>query len=65
MGDRSINPDSRERAGRDARGDGGWISGAPRWVKVMAIVAVLFIAAFVVLHLTGNSPFGAGTHGLP
>lgn len=32
--------------------------GTPRWVRVFGIIFVLLIVAVVVLHLTGNSPFG-------
>jgi hypothetical protein len=30
----------------------------PRWVKVFGIVAILAVATFVVLHLTGLAPHG-------
>jgi hypothetical protein len=30
----------------------------PRWVKMFAILAVVFVVAFVVLHLTGLAPHG-------
>ena len=30
----------------------------PRWVKGFAIAAVIFVIAFVVLHLTGLAPHG-------
>ncbi|MBB5804253.1 hypothetical protein F4560_004021 [Saccharothrix ecbatanensis] len=32
--------------------------GVPRWVKVWGAVALVGFVAFVVLHLTGNSPSG-------
>lgn len=31
-------------------------SGMPRWVKVFALVAIILIVAFALLHLTGNGP---------
>jgi hypothetical protein len=30
----------------------------PRWVKVFSFVALVLVAAFVVLHLTGLAPHG-------
>ncbi len=30
----------------------------PRWVKLFGIIAIGLILLFVILHLTGNSPFG-------
>lgn len=30
----------------------------PRWVKVFAVVAVVFVIVFVVMHLTGLAPHG-------
>jgi hypothetical protein len=32
--------------------------GAPRWVKVFGILALLLIVGFAVLHLTGLYPHG-------
>jgi hypothetical protein len=32
----------------------------PRWVKAFALTAGVLVLAFIVLHLTGNSP---GHHG--
>jgi hypothetical protein len=32
--------------------------GMPRWVKVFGIVAIVVLAAFVVLHVTGIAPHG-------
>lgn len=43
----------------------GPTTGIPRWVKVFAVVAALVVVAFLVLHLTGNSLGGPGSHGLP
>ena len=34
----------------------------PRWVKVFGIAALVFLAAFVILHLAGR---GFGGHGGP
>ena len=36
--------------------------GAPRWVKLVGIVLVVLLIAFLALHLTGNAPM-AGLHG--
>jgi hypothetical protein len=30
--------------------------GMPRWVKVFVVIAIVFVVAFVVLHLTGLAP---------
>ena len=40
---------------RDADG-----SGTPRWVKVFGIVALVFLVAFVILHLAGRGFHGHG-----
>ena len=37
----------------------GPFPGTPRWVKASAVIAVGLIVVFVILHLTGNSPFGS------
>ncbi len=34
--------------------------GMPRWVKVFALVAILLVIAFVLLHVTGIAPHGHG-----
>ncbi|WP_144128057.1 DotU family type IV/VI secretion system protein [Catellatospora sichuanensis] len=34
-------------------------AGMPLWVKISGLIAILLVAAFLALHLTGNSP----THG--
>jgi hypothetical protein len=34
--------------------------GAPRWVKVLGIIAVVLVLAFVIVHLTVG---GLGDHG--
>ena len=35
----------------------------PRWVKVSGVIALLVVLVIVVLHLTGNSLGGPGSHG--
>ena len=39
---------------------GGDEARMPLWVKVSGVIALVAIAVFVVLHLTGNSPGGHG-----
>lgn len=34
----------------------------PRWVKVFGIVVIALALLFVILHLTGNSLGGPGSH---
>jgi hypothetical protein len=34
----------------------------PRWVKLFVLIALVVIALFIVLHLTGNSLGGPGSH---
>lgn len=41
------------------------ITGTPLWVKVFGVVTLALVLLFVALHLTGNSPGGPGSHGLP
>jgi hypothetical protein len=36
--------------------------GTPRWVKVLGILVLLLVLLVAVLHLTGNSPGGPGSH---
>jgi hypothetical protein len=36
-------------------------TGAPRWVKVFGIIAIVLVLLFVVLHLSGH---GFGGHGM-
>lgn len=36
--------------------------GAPRWVKMVGIVLVVLLIAFLALHLAGHAPM-AGIHG--
>jgi hypothetical protein len=38
--------------------DANGTAGMPRWVKLFAIVAILFVVAFVILHVTGLAPHG-------
>jgi len=45
-------PDSRERPDR------GSTTNTPRWVKVFGIIFIVLVLLFVIMHLTGNSPFG-------
>ena len=56
-------PDSSP--GPDARSARPHATGVPGWVKVFAVIAVLAIIAFAVLHLTGNGLGGPGSHGIP
>lgn len=34
----------------------------PRWVKVFAIILIVLVLLFGILHLTGNSLGGPGSH---
>jgi thiosulfate reductase cytochrome b subunit len=36
--------------------------GAPRWARWFGLAALLLVALFVILHLTGNAPMGM-SHG--
>jgi len=46
--------------------DRGSTTGTPLWVKVFGITAIVLIVLFVILHITGNSPFsGPGGHTPP
>jgi hypothetical protein len=47
------NHDTRGKSGEDIESDS---SGMPRWVKVFAALAVIFVLGFVVLHLSGHGP---------
>lgn len=47
---------------RDPRDGDDAAPGAPRWVKVLALVALLLVVLLAVLHLTGNSLGGPGSH---
>lgn len=35
-------------------------AGTPRWVKISGVIAMLLLAAFLALHLTGNAPAHGG-----
>jgi hypothetical protein len=37
-------------------------AGMPRWVKVLGVLVLLVVLLVVVLHLTGNSLGGPGSH---
>ncbi len=45
--------------------DRGSPPGTPRWVKVSAIIFIVLVLLFVILHLTGNSLGGPHGHILP
>lgn len=36
--------------------------GTPRWVKVVGVVVLLLVLLVAVLHVTGNSLGGPGSH---
>ena len=36
--------------------------GTPRWVKVFGIVVIVLVLVLGILHLTGNSLGGPGSH---
>lgn len=36
--------------------------GTPRWVKILGFIFIALIALVIVLHLTGNSLGGPGSH---
>ena len=37
-------------------------AGTPGWVRVLGILVLLLVLLVAVLHLTGNSPGGPGSH---
>jgi hypothetical protein len=37
----------------------------PRWVKVFGIIVVALVLLVIILHLTGNSLGGPGSHMMP
>jgi hypothetical protein len=41
---------------------GAQAAGTPRWVKILGVVVLLLVLLIVVLHLTGNSMGGPGSH---
>ena len=44
------------------RSGGGSAPGIPGWVKVLGIIAILLVVLVVILHLTGHSLGGPGSH---
>jgi hypothetical protein len=62
MADPEPSTDSKSAAGRAAAARPQPPS-APRWVKVFGIVLALVALLVVVLHITGHSPGGHGSHG--
>ena len=60
MADLPPYPDSKGDTGHDTgvRPDRASPPSTPRWVKVFGIIAIVLVLLFVILHLTGNSPFG-------
>ncbi len=50
-------------ASTDATTDRDGTAGPPRWVKVVAIVAVVLIAAMVIVMLVNGGSHGPGRHG--
>ncbi len=54
MADQPPNPDTSMRPTEDRP------PSTPRWVKVFAIIAILLVVLFVILHLTGLAPAGHG-----
>jgi hypothetical protein len=41
-----------------ANADDETTDAVPRWVKVFGIVAIVFVVAFAILHVTGIAPHG-------
>jgi hypothetical protein len=37
-------------------------AGVPRWVRILGVVVLVLVLILVVLHLTGNSLGGPGSH---
>ena len=35
-------------------------TGPPAWVKALGALAVVVVALFIILHLTGHAPMGHG-----
>jgi hypothetical protein len=54
MTDPSSEPDTPAGTGQPA--------GTPRWVKVLGLLVLLMVLLVAVLHLTGNSMGGHGSH---
>ena len=61
MADPLRYPDANSDAGEDTRMRRGRGSppGTPRWVKVFAIIVIVLVLLFVILHLSGR---GFGDH---
>ena len=63
MTDRPRHPDAPGSGDRDVNpADRSTQPGAPRWVKVFALVAVVLIVLLGALHLTGNGLGSPGSH---
>jgi hypothetical protein len=56
MADPSRYPDAGVRL------DGGSTPPTPRWVKAFGAIVVVVVVLFIVLHLTGMSLGGPGSH---
>lgn len=54
MADPPANPSSREQS--DGASDRESAPGTPRWVKIFAVVALVVVAVFIILLLTGHGP---------
>jgi hypothetical protein len=54
------NGDTRDDTGSGP--DHAATSGAPRWVKVFGIIAVVIVVLFVIMLLTGGGGHGPGRH---
>jgi hypothetical protein len=56
MSNPSPNPDPKNETGSESRlrPDRQAIPGLPRWVKAAAIIAIVLIGAFVIVHLAGG-----------
>ena len=52
----AIPPRKHDTVGESGEAPDGEPSGTPRWVKVFAVIAVIFVLGFVVLHLSGHGP---------
>jgi hypothetical protein len=49
-------------ADADHAADAGQPVGTPRWVKVLGVLVLVLVLLVAVLHLTGNSLGGPGSH---
>ena len=52
----TTSPRKRDIVGAPGEGPDSEPSGMPRWVKVFAVIAVITVLGFVVLHLSGHGP---------